>query len=86
MQRAAKDFEEDTKILTSLFCWGGFGIKIIADKTLYGIYSLYGCDEDGHIHVKHPLCIGNADEIISYLNDKNNINDVSRQICITDKS
>lgn len=80
MLRAAEEFKSEPQILKMLFSYGDLSIKIIADEENNKIFSLYGCDEDGNVSAKQPLCIGNVDEIVSFLNDKNNIDDVMKQI------
>ena len=76
MLHAADSFSQDPSILEMSFCWGGCSIKFSADKANYGIYSIYGCDEDGNVRSEHPLCTGSVDEIVKYLNDKNNVDEV----------
>lgn len=86
MMRAAKEFQSDSNIFNMLFNYGDRSIKIIADEEDNKTFSLYGCDKEGHIHSEQPLCIGGVDEIVSYLNDKNNIFDVMKQLDITENT
>ena len=76
MVKAAKKISYDSDIFEMVYSWGDYNIKFIADRANYGIYSIYGCDEDGNIRSKQPLCTGGVDEIVKYLNDKNNIDEV----------
>lgn len=86
MMRAAKEFQSDSNIFNMLFNYGDRSIKIIADEKINKQYSLYGCDKEGHIHSEHPLCTGSVDEIVSYLNDKNNIDDAMKQVCFNENT
>lgn len=76
MLRAAKGFSDEPDIFEMVYSCGDYNIKFVADIANYGIYSIYGCDEDGNIRSKQPLCTGGVDEIVKYLNDKNNIDEV----------
>ena len=76
MLRAADNFSRDTDVLEMLFSWGDYNMKFSADRANYGIYSVYGCDEDGNVRSAQPFCTGSVDEIVKYLNDKNNVDEV----------
>lgn len=80
MLRAADNFNKDTAIFELVFCWGGYSIKFVADKADYGIYSIYGCDDDGEKQSECPVFTGSADEIVKYLNDKENIDNVLKSM------
>lgn len=80
MVKAAKKFSYDSDIFEMVYSWGDYNIKFIADRANYGIYSIYGCDDDGIIHSKQPLYTGNVEGIVGYLNDKNNVENVMQQV------
>ena len=80
MVKAACKFSDDPDIFEMVYSWGGYNMKFVADRTNYGIYSIYGCDEDEIIHLEQPLYTGNVEEIVGYLNDKNNVENVMQQV------
>ena len=80
MGKAARKFSDDPDIFEMVYSWGGYNMKFVADRTNYGIYSIYGCNEDEIIHLEQPLYTGNVEEIVGYLNDKNNVENVMQQV------
>ena len=81
MLKAACEFSDDPDIFEMVYSWGGYNMKFVADRTNYGIYSIYGCDEDEVVHSEQPLYTGNVERIVGYLNDKSNVENVMRQVC-----
>lgn len=85
MQHTASSLAEDYDIteMTDILHAHGFigGIKIFSEtvNTPAGterIYALYGCNSEGRTLTKKPFFTGNLDEVIEYLNDKSNTEDV----------
>lgn len=80
MLKASEKFMKDTDIFQMVYSWGGYSIKFVADKNNYGIFSIYGCDDEGEKQSESPLYTGSANDIIKYLNDKENIDNVVESI------
>ena len=76
MLKAAAEFAKEPDIFNMWFCSCGYCMTFTADRDNYGIYSIYGCDEDENITSEQPLCTGGVEEIVKYLNDENNIDEV----------
>lgn len=81
MLAAAKEFKEEPDILKMTHSSYGYSLKFFADEKRNDIFILYGCDENGKIRSKQPLYIGNVQEIISFLTDKDNVDSVMQQVC-----
>ena len=80
MLRAAKGFSDEPDIFAMVYSCGDYNIKFVADRANYGIYSIYGCDENEVVHSEQPLYTGNVEGIVGYLNDKSNVENVMRQV------
>lgn len=81
MLSAAEEFYEEPDIVSMIESRGGYNLKIVADEENREKYLLFGCSDNGYPYTKRPFFSGSANEIIAYLRDKSNADDVLFHIC-----
>ena len=89
MLHVARDITEEPDII-NMYCVlhtkeFNCGLKFVAEQTytetqIKTIYIMYGCDEDGRALSKHPLYVGALDEIVAYLKNQSNVEEVMQFI------
>ena len=73
MQKIAKDLDSERDIESSFVTRGSFGLCVIVNKD---ICSLHACKKDSVHYSEPPICKGSLDDIIAYLSDRVNAEDV----------
>lgn len=76
MIKAANCLCEDPDIVEMVVSCGDCNIKFVADEENSEKYLLFGCSDNGYPYTKRPFFCGSADEVIKYLHDKSNADDV----------
>ena len=73
MQKIANDLDYERDIESTFVTRGSFGLCVLVNKD---ICTLHACKKDLVHYSEPPICKGSLNDIIAYLNDRDNAEDV----------